>query len=173
MHEGVNQLSPENPSPWGKNDRPLIPVKLSVPFVMIMLGVDRRRGSAAQGSSFRLPAEISLCIACLSCLGDNFGVINMPFPLTDTFCEEVQWHSLSPVITAMPAGDKTGILWRHIVQTDLENKAVSKHLAIVSLQTQQGSLLYCSTQHTKSVPHAGHTVHELHSADSEKKKYTS
>lgn len=50
-----------------------------------MLGVDRRIGSAAQGSSFRLSAEISLCSACLLCLWDNFGVINTPFPPTDTF----------------------------------------------------------------------------------------
>ncbi|KAG7222165.1 hypothetical protein INR49_016737 [Caranx melampygus] len=35
------------------------------------------------------------------------------------------------VITVMPAGDKSGILWRHIVQTDLENKAVREHLAIL------------------------------------------
>lgn len=59
---------------------------------------------------------------------------------------------------------QTGILLRHIVHSDLENKAVSKDLAIVSLQTQRGSLVYCSLQCTSSVPHTGHTVHELHSA---------
>lgn len=68
-------------------------------------------------------------------------------------CVELQWHSLSPVITVMPAGDKSGILWRHIVQKDLENKAVSEHLAIVSLETLQGSLLYCSALSTQSQCH--------------------
>lgn len=68
---------------------------------------------------------------------------------------------------------QTGILWRRIVHTDLENKAVSEDLGIVSLQTQQGSLVYCSTQHPKSMPHAVHTVHELHSADLWRKNYTS
>lgn len=59
---------------------------------------------------------------------------------------------------------QTGILLRHIVHSDLENKAVSKDLGIVSLQNQQGSSVYCSSQGTNSVPHAGHTVRALHSA---------
>lgn len=141
-----------------------------------MLGADRRIGSAAQGSGFRRPAEISLCIACLSCLGDNFGVINMPFPPADTFffvrkcsdilCLKLAWQlwletDRYPVAT-------------HCSHTDLENKAVSEDLGIVSPQTQQGSLVYCSTQHTKATPHTMHTVHELHSADLWRaKKYTS
>lgn len=50
-----------------------------------MLGVDRRTGSAAQGSTLCLPADVSLCSACLPCRGDIFGVINMLLPAADTF----------------------------------------------------------------------------------------
>lgn len=75
IHQGVNLLSPLDPSPWG-NMTELWPLFIfSVPFVMIKHAclVWTGEQSADQGSSFRLTAEISLCIACFLCLGTTFG----------------------------------------------------------------------------------------------------
>ncbi len=105
-----------------------------------MLGVDRRIGSAAQGSSFRLPAEISLCIACLLCLEDNFGVINMPFPPAEFFlwkCSDILCLKLAWQLT----GDRQVSCGDALFAQTWKKKAVSEDLGIVSFQTQQGSLL--------------------------------
>lgn len=102
-----------------------------------MLGVDRRTGSAAQGSSFRLPAEISLCIACLLCRWDQ------KFQLTLA----VQWHSLSPVATAMPAADRQRSCGDTLFTQICKTKLLSEDLGIVSLQTVRSFGLLFDSAH--------------------------
>lgn len=122
-----------------------------------MLGADRRY--RVSGSRLLFPSTLwNLIVQCSSPVPrDNYGIINMPFPPTGpslffSFFFSFASRKLKLKLTfpvcshnCHASSRQPGILWRHIVQTDLENKAVSEDLGIVSLQTLQESLVHCST----------------------------